>query len=139
MRKRIMLLLVILLTVLSAVNVMAEAENIRSVEHEGAFRFYSPAAAASYYKGQIVTFGKYEGSSIQWKVIDVRSDRVLLISRYGLEARPYNTIDRDVIWETCSLRSWLNDTFYYNAFSSSERKKILEVRNDNPDNPEYGT
>ncbi|MBQ6903778.1 MAG: hypothetical protein IJQ26_04595 [Lachnospiraceae bacterium] len=37
------------------------------------------------------------------------------------------------------LRSWLNNTFYSNAFSAEEQAQILETRLDNPGNEYWGT
>ncbi len=93
----------------------------------------------SYYKGQNIKFGSYDGRSIEWQVLDVRSDRILVISRYGLDAKAYNNVDKDVTWENCSLRTWLNGTFYNTAFSAKERNRIIEVLNSNPNNREFGT
>ena len=42
----------------------------------------------------------------------------------------------DITWENCTLRSWLNNDFYYKAFSASDRKKIVTVHNENPDSYE---
>ena len=47
-----------------------------------------------------------------------------MISRYALDCRPYNTRWEDVTWETCSLRSWLNDDLVKEAFSAEEQAKI---------------
>ena len=93
--------------------------------------------------GEILTFGRYEQDNdlsngpepIEWQVLAVEKDRALLISRFGLDAKPYNEEKTDVTWETCTLRKWLNGTFYVNAFSSEEKLQIREVTNQNPDNP----
>ncbi len=98
-----------------------------------------PTEAPHYYTGQLINFGYYEGSSIQWQVLHVQRDRILVMSKYGLEARAYNNTDRDVTWETCTLRSWLNDTFYNHAFTTAERGRIIKVRNSNPGNAQFGT
>ncbi len=85
----------------------------------------------------IVTFGKYEQDnnkrngteSIQWIVLDVQDDRALLLSRYALDSVRYHSSYVDVDWEDCTLRSWLNDTFLYEAFSADERRRILPTNN----------
>ena len=97
--------------------------------------------------GDYVTFGHYEQDNdtengmeaIEWKVLDKMDGCVLLISKYGLDAKPYNETKTNVTWETCTLRSWLNSDFLYTAFSSSERSAIPAVTLPNPDNPNYGT
>ena len=95
--------------------------------------FVGTASAAKYREGDIVTFGRYEqdnitsngGEKIEWIVLEVRSDRMLLLSRYALDSERYHYRKADVNWDTCSLREWLNDTFLYDAFSYTERRSIL--------------
>ena len=83
--------------------------------------------------GSIVTFGAYpqtksgtDNTPIEWQVLDVQEGQALLISRYGLDTKPYNTDFADVTWETCALRDWLNGEFYSRAFSPAEQGAIAE-------------
>lgn len=95
--------------------------------------FTGSASAAKYREGDIVTFGRYEqdnitsngAEKIEWIVLEVQSDRMLLLSRYGLDSERYHYRKVNVDWDTCSLRDWLNDTFLYDAFTRSERQSIL--------------
>lgn len=92
-----------------------------------------------------VYFGSYEqdydkkngAEPIIWRVLDVEDDRVLLLSEYVLDKKHYHDVDEPVTWESSSLRSWLNSTFYTDAFSVLERDRILETTLENPDNPKY--
>ena len=90
--------------------------------------------------GSVVTFGTYpqtkEGTDqtpIEWIVLDydVANNKALLISRYGLDAVPYNTKWKDVTWEQCTLRAWLNSEFLNRAFSAKEQSAILITNVDN--------
>lgn len=88
--------------------------------------------------GNYVTFGTYpqtkagnDATPIEWLVLARDGDKTLLISCYGLDAQPYNTSIIDVTWETCTLRKWLNGTFYNKAFSSAEQAAILTTNVDN--------
>ncbi len=91
--------------------------------------------------GNIVVFGTYEqdnnianGSEpVEWIVLDVQDNKALLISRYALDVHPYQTPWTDVTWETCELRSWLNETFMNTAFSATEQSAILMTTVDNSD------
>lgn len=93
----------------------------------------SASAAGKYREGDIVTFRRYEqdnitsngAEGIEWIVLEVQSDRILLLSRYGLDSERYHYRKESVNWDTCSLWDWLNDTFLYEAFTRSERKSIL--------------
>ncbi|MCR5138407.1 MAG: serine/threonine protein kinase [Oscillospiraceae bacterium] len=89
--------------------------------------------------GDLVTFGRYEQDNnlsngkeeIEWIVLDVQDNKALLISRYGLDAKAYNTIYLPVTWENCTLRNWLNSTFLDTAFSADEQKAIMTTVVDN--------
>ena len=90
--------------------------------------------------GSYVTFGTYpqttngtDNTTIEWLVLDydAANNCSLLISRYGLDTKPYNENYEDITWEKCTLRDWLNSTFYNKAFSSSEQSAILLTDVDN--------
>ena len=96
-------------------------------------------------EGDYVSFGRYEqdGDSsngpeeIEWLVLEVKDTQVLLISRYGLDARKYNSEHKNVTWEECTLRSWLNGTFLNNAFTETEQAEILLTNVDNSKSQGY--
>ena len=73
-----------------------------------------------------------------WRVLDLQDGEALLLTEDIVEQRSYNSISTDVTWETCTLRTYLNDEFYRN-FSAQEQSMILEIQNVNADNPWYGT
>ena len=84
-------------------------------------------------RGEYVTFGRYEHEPIEWLVLeyDVENRQSLLISRYVLDILPYNTEYADVTWETCSLRTWLNGTFFHSAFDDREQAAVITAEVDN--------
>ena len=98
-------------------------------------------------KGDVVKFGSYwqdsEGktkNSIEWIVLAQEADgTLLLISRYALDGKPYNTEKKPITWEGCSLRQWLNSDFLNTAFTEEEKGMIRVTQLKNEDNPEYGT
>lgn len=96
------------------------------------------ARDAKFAVGNYVTFGTYpqtkagnDATPIEWLVLARDGDKALLISRYGLDVQPYNKDYTSVTWETCTLRTWLNSTFYNKAFSSAEQAAILTTDVDN--------
>lgn len=102
------------------------------------------AREAQFTVGNYVTFGEYPQTTagedmtpIEWLVLARNGNKALLISRYGLDAQPYNTDYTSVTWETCTLRTWLNGTFYNKAFSSAEQAAILTTNVDNSKNQCY--
>ncbi len=88
--------------------------------------------------GDTVLLGDYHGA-VEWLVLDKKDGKALLISKYCLDAKPYNKKHKPVTWETCSLRQWLNGEFINEAFSVAEKALICDTYLQNPDNPEYGT
>lgn len=93
---------------------------------------------------------------IEWLVLDEEENRKLLISKYSLDLGPYyreisgngfalgkwnkesNTEIRDVRWETCTLRRWLNTEFKKKAFTDEEQQRMLDVINTNNENAAFG-
>ena len=112
--------------------------------------FAFPVAAEQtnvYTVGGTVTLGHYEQDNdlsngkepVTWLVLKVDGQKALLISQYCLDARAYNTDFIPMTWSKCTLRAWLNDTFFNEIFSAEEQANVVEVTNKNANNPHYGT
>ena len=84
----------------------------------------SPCAGCNI--GDTIQMGEYpqdedgEKRSICWKVIAKEEHRVLLISEDGVINMPYHQKRKEITWEKCDLRVWLNETFLSEAFSPLE-------------------
>lgn len=97
--------------------------------------------------GDYIEFGKYEQDNntsngkeaIEWLVLDVQDGKALVISKYGLDVEPYHSSQVDVTWETCSLRSWLNNEFINNAFTAGEKAIIPTVTVSADENEDFDT
>ena len=97
------------------------------------FAASTASAQTKYQEGDVVLFGSYEQNNIrsdgaepiEWIVLDVKSDRILLLSQYALDSERYHYRKESVSWDTCSVRDWLNTTFYEAAFTCSEQRSIL--------------
>ncbi|WP_350454424.1 DUF6273 domain-containing protein [Slackia heliotrinireducens] len=94
---------------------------------------------------ETVTFGSYaqggESASpepIEWYVLAEDGDKTLLVSKYVLDAVPFNQGNTgqlwsndntratvDVEWADSSIRAWLNGEFYNAAFSADEQAQIV--------------
>ena len=80
----------------------------------------------SYMPGCTVTFGSFEGTPIQWRVVDQRGKMRLLLAKRVVTRRCYHrTTLEDATWSDCSLRKWLNKDFLEAAFTPVERMKIV--------------
>lgn len=98
--------------------------------------------------GDIVYFGNYEQDNntsngkepVAWYVLDKSGGEATLLSVYLLDNQPYHEDwGNDITWEECTLRSWLNGTFYNAAFSVEEQAAVVNTNVVNADNPYYGT
>ena len=116
-----------------------------------------------------VYFGNYPQSDvtgntsepIKWRVLSVTGNDAFLVADKNLEVNQYHDTylpsykaEPYVLWEDCTLRSWLNgygssanyskrdyttDNFMDRAFSNAEQQAILTTNLSNQDNPAYGT
>jgi hypothetical protein len=74
-----------------------------------------------------VILGSFKGEDIEWIVLDVQDGKALLLSKYCIDSRVFNTRKRDISWKLCILRTWLNADFYNSAFTSGEKQIILKT------------
>ena len=98
-------------------------------------------------EGEYIKFGAYEQDNnttngkedIEWLVLEVKDGKALVISKYALDCKQYNTNYTDVTWEACTLRKWLNNDFLGAAFSAEEKAMIPIVTVSADKNPDYST
>ena len=89
--------------------------------------------------GDYIIFGEYEqdnnkangAEDIEWIVLSEANNSLLVVSRYCLDITCWNSDNKFVTWEDSEHRAWLNGSFYENAFSSSEKNKIMFTNTDN--------
>lgn len=97
--------------------------------------------------GDHIYFGAYEQDNntsngkeeICWIVLAKENNQILVISEKALDCRQYNKTDTSVTWETCFIRSWLNETFLNSAFSTLEQEQIKNTIVSADNNPSYNT
>lgn len=113
-------------TLLQNLSYKDSAEKLQSIK---------PLLLAKANPGDTVLFGEYEQDKdisngkedIAWLVLEVKDGKALVVSKYALDCKQYNTSNTDVTWETCTLRKWLNNDFINAAFSSYEKAMIPTV------------
>ena len=96
--------------------------------------------------GDVIYFGTYEQDNnfsngkeeIEWRVLEKdENGRMLVVSKYALDCRNYHSSVKQITWEDSDIRSWLNNDFYSNAFSSSEKSAVKTVTNENTGNSDF--
>lgn len=98
-------------------------------------------------EGEYIKFGAYEQDNntsngkedVEWLVLEVKDGKALVVSKYALDCKQYNTSGTNVTWETCTLRNWLNNDFINAAFSADEKSMIPTVTVSVDKNLEYST
>ena len=106
-----------------------------------------PACADSPAVGDYITFGAYEQDNdltngkepIEWLVLDKKESSLMVVSRYGLDCKPYHSKNGAITWEESDLRKWLNHDFFNAAFNQSEQLMISIVSVPADKNPKYDT
>jgi len=81
--------------------------------------------------GNKLVFGKYKGVDITWRILAQKGNKLLIISEKGLDTIPYNEEIKDITWEKCTLRKWLNTEFIDSAFSQEQQKYIIQSEVEN--------
>lgn len=97
--------------------------------------------------GDKIIFGTYEqdndtsngAEDIEWLVLAKENNKLLVISDKALDCQKYNSTSGLTTWAECSLRHWLNDSFFNAAFSKEERALIQSTTVSADRNPAYGT
>ena len=69
---------------------------------------------------------------VEWIVLKEEQQRCLCISKYLLDCKPYHDSSKNITWQDCTLRNWLNHDFLMQTFSNEEREKILLSTIENP-------
>ena len=133
----------------SAGNIGDDASTGTEVKDDTAAAIFSePNPFAGVEIGDVVSFGSYEQDAdmtngpepVDWLVLDKKDGKVLILSKYGLDCKPYHSSgNKDVTWESCTLRTWLNHDFLNTAFTAEERTLIACTTLVNEDSPVGGS
>lgn len=76
----------------------------------------------------VITFGTYEGSPIEWIKIQEENKMVLLVSKYSLFYAPFNSNSNYGYWSNSTIRTFLNKNFFNESFTNEEKKQIVNVK-----------
>jgi hypothetical protein len=81
--------------------------------------------------------GLYYFAGYDWRVLDIKNNKMLLISEKILEDRPYHQTRSNKTWELSTLRKYLNGEFYDKL--GEAKSAIVETNNNNQKNQWYDT
>ena len=59
---------------------------------------------------------------IEWKILAIEDNKMLVISKYGLDTRRFDSHSND--WWNSEISEWVNKDFYNKAFNEEEKKCI---------------
>lgn len=95
--------------------------------------------------GCTIEFGHYfmtndnHKAPLEWRVLDIQERRALITTIYGIDANRYNQTPGPAVWQSSSMRLWLNNEFLNIAFTNAEKNAILKAELINNDNTVYIT
>ena len=78
--------------------------------------------------GDYIKFGSYpqtvdgQVQPIEWQVLSIENGKMLVISRYGLDAKCFDSSSN--VWKNSEICNWLNGEFYNKSFTDQEKKSI---------------
>ena len=84
--------------------------------------------------GKIWTFGSYYINSgsrkepIEWIVVARQEGRAMLVTKDAIAYKKYNEANASCYYANCTLRKWLVNDFFGEAFSSSEKARMLTLK-----------
>ncbi len=147
-------MLTIMALVLSSVVLPVHTKKSSAAESTSSYGLSNPTISNDVTTWDCIYFGNYwqndtngDGKAdqndkkqpIKWRVLSVNGNDAFLLADQNLDAKPYNEEYTDVTWATCTLRTWLNDTFLNTAFTSAEQAAIKNTTVVNDDNLYYDT
>lgn len=65
--------------------------------------------------------------------VDEINGRALLLTDKLIDCKRYHDVFKNITWEYCTLRRWMNGSFIRKAFTAEERSRVAWVWNENPD------
>ncbi len=134
--------------------ILSDGGKYRRIKKSDATYVHSISGSPFYYNwSDDHTYHYYKYQPIKWRVLHTDGNEALLMADKGIDDQKYNTELRNVTWETCTMRSFLNGygsasnkqkedytkkNFINSAFTSYERNLIKEKTLENKDNLIYG-
>ncbi len=85
-------------------------------------------------KGGIIEIGIYPYDAdgrmkpVEWIILEEYKDgTALVISKYGVDSKPFNEEYAAVTWKSSTVRKWLNSSFFSSVFSAREQTGIINT------------
>ncbi|MCL2165091.1 MAG: DUF6273 domain-containing protein [Oscillospiraceae bacterium] len=75
--------------------------------------------------GDVITFGRYHGEDLLWRVVDDNGGALTLISTSNMDNRAFDG-GNSSFWVSSDLRAWLNGYFFDSAFDEYEKEIITD-------------
>ncbi len=77
-------------------------------------------------------------AGIDWIILEKTEKSALIITADIIGQRGFSDLNRETFWSDSSMRTFLNDEFL-SSFTKSDLARIIQVQNQNSDNPWYDT
>lgn len=60
-----------------------------------------------------------------WGILKNDGNTLFVVADQVLDCKVYNETLTSITWESCTLRTWLNEIFYNTAFSRNKQDAIV--------------
>lgn len=124
-------LIVGILPIGNAPSVLAEGELKNPTSNENGVTTWDCVYFGSYPQSDTNKDGtvdeKDSKEPIKWRVLRVDENDAFLMADQNLDMQKFNESVEDVTWENCTLRTWLNDQFYKEAFTEAEQSAVIKT------------
>lgn len=116
-----------------------------------------PSSRLDEWSGEYIYFGNWQRAysdrkPIKWRVLENDGSNLLLMADETVDTLPYHaeddyasnsdyTKEEENTWEKATLRKWLNEDFYQNAFTEEEKEYLItnKVLNGYSSNSQYNS
>lgn len=88
-------------------------------------KFQKGTEEKSKYLGKILRFGRHQGKEIEWIVVGVNTNDLLLLQKNCYFNWPFHFDDNIKNWNQAQIYSWLQKT-YAECFSAKEKNSIVD-------------
>ncbi len=77
--------------------------------------------------GDVVQFGNYNGIT-DWVVMDIlENEYIILVGAEKIAEKPFSDTNDTTSWQLSTIRQWLNDDYYNEAFSEKEKSVMISA------------
>ncbi len=94
----------------------------------------SSSTSSTYEVGKEIIFGNYKNEPVKWRILAKNNEKVLIITKELVHYMQFRdeAFATGCTWKNSSIRDWLRNTFYTEAFNINEKNAIVTTSTFDP-------